>query len=77
MAEELKEFEISVQHDCVEETTVKVMAKDRNEALQKARDLVNDGYNELEWSLTDFIGDNQYYVLDEGSESAVHEAEID
>jgi hypothetical protein len=59
----LKEYEVRVSHDVVEETTVMVMAASAEEAIAKARK--EDLLNEATWSLTDYIGDNQYDIVGE------------
>lgn len=57
----LKEYEVRVSHDVVEETTVMVMAASPEEAIAKARK--TDLLNEANWSLTDAIGENQYEIV--------------
>lgn len=57
----LKEYEVRVSHDVVEETTVVVMAASPEEAIAKARK--TDLLGEATWSLTDAIGENQYEII--------------
>lgn len=55
----LKEFRVRVTHDVVEEGFITVQAFNEKEAIQKAR--IAD-HSDIEWELTDAMGDNQYDI---------------
>jgi hypothetical protein len=58
----LKEFRVRVSHDVVEEGFITVQAFNDKEAIQKAR--IAD-HSDIEWGLTDAMGDNQYDIAEE------------
>lgn len=56
---EPKEFRVRITHEVVEEGFITVQAINEKEAIQKAR--ISD-HSDIEWSLTDAMGDNQYDI---------------
>jgi hypothetical protein len=58
----LKEYEVRISHDVVEETTILVMAASPEDAIARARK--TDLLGEADWSLTDAIGENQFEIVE-------------
>jgi hypothetical protein len=56
-------FYIKVEHDVVEEAILEVEAPDIKTAMQLARTGAYE--NDADWALTDYIGDNSYFPLDD------------
>ena len=63
MANTLRKFIVVISHDIVEEAEIEVWAEDEDHALMRARDLEQSTQPaDLDWQLTDAIGDNSFEV---------------
>ena len=63
MTNTLKKYIVVISHDVVEEAELEVWAVDEDHALMRARDLEQSTQlADLDWQLTDAIGDNSFEV---------------